>query len=32
MNPPPVLFYRIKNQNGFFDEFCKIFVKFGLKN
>ena len=32
LNPPPVPFYRLKNQNGVFDEFYKIFVKFGLEN
>ena len=31
-DPPPVPFYRLKNQNGVFDEFYKIFVKFGLEN
>ena len=30
--PPPVPLYRLKNQNGVFDGFYKIFVKFGLKN
>ena len=30
--PPPVTLYRLKNQNGVFDEFYKIFVKFGLEN
>nr|DAJ92507.1 MAG TPA: hypothetical protein [Caudoviricetes sp.] len=30
--PPPVPFYRLKNQNGVFDKFYKIFVKFGLEN
>ena len=32
LNPPPVPLYRLKNQNGVFDEFYKIFVKFGLEN
>ena len=32
LNPPPVPLYRLKNQNGVFDGFYKIFVKFGLEN
>ena len=32
LTPPPVPLYRLKNQKGVFDEFYKIFVKFGLEN
>ena len=30
--PPPGTIIQAKNQNGVFDEFYKIFVKFGLEN